>query len=118
MFGSHKRILTIVLTVVTLLAMLAPAALAAPEWLHGITLTSPTGAKPWFEDAAKYAKATDVPVKFDLSFVGQQVCDVRVKVWLVDQNGYKVTSDVVDFAYEDLQKPVIGGKRPWISAGC
>jgi len=111
MFGSHKRILTIVLTVVSLLAILAPAALAAPEWLHGINITSPTGAVPWYEDAAEFAAMKDVKVTFDLSIVGQQVCDVRVKVWLVDQNGYKVgTPAVVDFAYEDLQAATIKGE--------
>jgi len=111
MFGSHKRILTIVLTVVSLLAMLAPAALAAPEWLHGINITSPTGADPWFETAKDYAEQTPLTVTFDLSIVGQQMCDVRVKVWLVNQNGYKVGSPaVVDFAYEDLQVAVKEGE--------
>jgi hypothetical protein len=102
MFGSHKRILTIVITVVSLLAMLAPAALAAPEWLHGIELTAPLGSDP------AYLTAPDA--KFDLEFniltAGMQVCDVEVHFAVLDQNGSVVGSDERTYAYEDLQKAV------------
>jgi len=43
MSGSHKRLLSIVLTVACLLAMVAPAALAAPQWLRGNEVTEATG---------------------------------------------------------------------------
>jgi hypothetical protein len=42
MLSFHKRLLTIVLTLVSLLAMVAPAASAAPRWLGGIEVTEAT----------------------------------------------------------------------------
>jgi hypothetical protein len=101
MFGSHKRILTIVLTVVSLLAMLAPAAMAAPEWLHGIEITSPLGSDPLY--------LTKADAKFDLEFniltTGMQVCDVKVNIKIF--RGQDVVGETEQtYPYTELQKAV------------
>jgi len=82
MFGSHKRILTIVLTVVSLLAMLAPAAMAAPEVLHGVDILTPNSTAP-----AKLDAWGGVDVTFNIKIVNTQVCNVEVKFYWVDQLG-------------------------------
>ena len=49
MFRSQKRAsrpLTIAIALVAMLVMLVPAAIAAPEWVHGVTIDSPTTDDP------------------------------------------------------------------------
>jgi hypothetical protein len=104
MFGSHKRILTIVITVVSLLAMLAPAALAAPEWLHGIELTAPLGSPG--DQALLTAPDAKFDIEFNILTAGMQVCDVEVDFNVFDQNGTMVGTAERTYAYEDLQKAV------------
>jgi len=82
MFGSHKRILAIVLTVVTLLAMVVPVATAAPELLHGISITSPTSV-----DYATLNAWGKVSVSGDIEIFNTQVCNVEVKFYWIDQMG-------------------------------
>jgi hypothetical protein len=84
MFSSRKP-LAIALTLVILLAMLVPAAMAAPEWTHGVTLTSPTTAAPAYVnpekvDANKKPIATEI--KYSIAIVGLQVDDVTVSIQL------------------------------------
>jgi len=89
MFASRKP-LAIALAIVMLFAMLVPAAMAAPaapQYLHGITITAPVTA------AKAYVKTSSLPAKFDLGFTlaiqDTQVYDVGVWWWL--ESAYNVT---------------------------
>jgi hypothetical protein len=85
MFSSRK--VAIALTAVMLLAMLVPAAAAAPEWVHGVDITSPTAAAPVYIDPANPAM-DDFKVKFNLTIVGTQVNDVEFRIRAIDANGW------------------------------
>lgn len=89
---SRKSVLAVALSVVVLLAMLVPAASAAPEWVHGVDITSPTQAKPAYIDPANPAK-DGFKVKFDLSIVGTQVDDVDIRIRAIDANNWSVVWD-------------------------
>jgi len=113
MFGSHKRTLTIVLTVVTLLAVLAPAALAAPEWLHGVVIVDPTTADPTYLGLYGYIFDADpdpdydtrhkLPIDFTIEIAGTQVCNVVVNFYLVNGLGNDIYLGDVMYSYADLQ---------------
>jgi hypothetical protein len=73
MFSSRKP-LAIALTLVIMLAMLVPAAMAAPAWGHGIAI----------DKVAPNALGSGNTVKVDytITFVGTQVYDVYITAWL------------------------------------
>jgi hypothetical protein len=88
MFSSRKP-LAIALTVVMLVAILVPAAMAAPEWAHGVNIVSPTKAAPVYIDPFNPA-LDEFKVKYDLTIVGDQVNDIDVRIRAVDSNGWIV----------------------------
>jgi len=111
MLGSHKRLLTIVLTVVSLLAMLAPAAIAAPEVLHGVDITAPVNGDPAYIDWKYLYDPEDgidyLTVEYDVLTAQMQVCDVELFFSIFNQNGYPVGAPVpVKIGYADLQDAV------------
>jgi hypothetical protein len=99
MFGSRKRSLTIVLTVIGVLAMLAPIAMAAPEWVDGVTLDGPTPAAP---DYILGGEKVEVTVDFTIMISGLQVDGVWARAYLLDKNGDKVGSEGDYFAPAEL----------------
>jgi len=82
MFSSRKG-LAIVLTVVCLLAMVAPAAMAAPEWVHGVTITAPT-TQVWVAVNPEVDGA-GITVSYDVDIVGTQVDNVWIRVMLLQK---------------------------------
>ncbi len=82
MLASRKP-LAIALVLVVLFAMLAPAAMAAPAWTHGVDITSPTQAGPAYVNPPAGFK-----VKYDLTIVGTQVDDIEVRFRAVDGNNW------------------------------
>ena len=96
MFSSRKP-LAIALTLVIMLAMLVPAAMAAPEWVHGVNITSPTQANPAYVNPARNSGVVAVrreagdkgfKAKFDLSIIGTQVDDILVTIRAIDANNH------------------------------
>ncbi len=82
MFNGRKSLM-IALSVVMMLAMVVPAAMAAPEVLHGISVVSPTTGKPAYIGAG--ASGT-LYVEFDVTIGLYQVDDVWVKAELIDKS--------------------------------
>jgi hypothetical protein len=80
--SNSRKPLAIALTLVIMLAMLVPVAMAAPEWVHGVTITAPTGAAPAYvnPDAGK-----SVNVTFTVPVVGTQVDNVWIGVHLLSK---------------------------------
>ena len=74
---SSRRVLSLALTVVIVLAMLVPAAMAAPEWVHGVNITSPTQAAPAYVNPRLVPTQATFKVKYDLTILGIQVDDIR-----------------------------------------
>ncbi len=81
MFSSRKP-LAIALTLVIMLAMLVPATMAAPEWVHGVNITSPTQAAPASVNPAM--SNNSFVVKYDLSILPTQVDDIGVTIRVVE----------------------------------
>jgi hypothetical protein len=81
MFRSKKsvRSLTVALSLIVVLAMLAPAAFAAPEWVHGVTVDD--------VDPMYIVAPHTVTIDYTLAIVGTQVDSVWVWFGLEDQNG-------------------------------
>jgi hypothetical protein len=69
----------VALTVFTVLAILAPVAMAAPEWVHGLTITKPLATSPAF-----VMPDHEFDVEYTLAIVGLQVDDVKVRARLLD----------------------------------
>jgi len=94
MLASRKP-LAIALVFVVLFAMLAPAAMAAPQWAHGVEITSPTTAAPVYVDPTigTTPPSTDVNgdkwfrVNYTIAVVGDQVDDVLVQTRLLSKVG-------------------------------
>lgn len=95
MFASRKP-LAIALMVVMLFAMLVPAAMAAPEWVHGVTITYPTNAGPAYVNPAGAGPVSPYEekqgdkgfkAKFNLTILGTQVDDIQVEYLATDKNG-------------------------------
>jgi len=86
--SSSRKPLAIALTLIIMLAMLVPAAMAAPEWTHGVTITAPTTAAPAYVNPEVVDRTKTPPVvpptlvKYDIAIVGTQVDDVTVKIQL------------------------------------
>jgi len=72
-----------------MLAMLVPAAMAAPEWTHGVDITSPTKANPAYVGGTN----SSFPVKYNLTIAGTQVDDIGVRVRVIDANNWQVAWD-------------------------
>ncbi len=94
MFSSRKP-LAIALALVMMFAMLAPAAMAAPQWVHGVTITSPTTAAPVYVNPG--GTPNSFTVKYDLTIVGTQVDDVQVRFRALDSAHHFVvwTSEII-----------------------
>jgi len=82
-----------------MLAMLVPAAMAAPEWVHGVKITAPTAAAPTYVNPAKPVADPTKPdvqgdaaftVNYDLTIVGTQVNPIDVRFRVFDANGWTV----------------------------
>lgn len=95
MLASRKP-LAIALVLVVLFAMLAPAAMAAPQWAHGVEITSPTTAAPVYvdptvpladPDAADKNGDNSFKVNYTIAIVGLQVDDVNVDIRMLSKVG-------------------------------
>jgi hypothetical protein len=71
-----RKSLAIVLTLVVMLTMLVPTSMAAPQWAHGVTIGSPTGAKPAYVNPEGSTNSFDI--KYNIAIVGTQVDNVNV----------------------------------------
>ena len=96
MFSSRKP-LAIALTLVIMLAMLVPAAMAAPEWAHGVNITAPTQANPAYVNplgapaSSPYVEKQGdkgFKAKFDMTIIGTQVDDILVTIRAIDANNH------------------------------
>lgn len=85
MFNVRKS-LVIAITVVMMLAMVVPAAMAAPEVLHGVSVVSPTTGAPAFIGAGDVASQEILYVEFDVTIGGMQVDDVWVWAGFIDKS--------------------------------
>jgi len=103
MFGSRKRSLTIALTVVSLLAMLAPAAMAAPQWVHGVAITSPTTADPAYLEGDPGDSFT---IAYTVAVVGLQVNEAEATFTLFDQNGDVEQWESAELDVPDISAPL------------
>jgi hypothetical protein len=112
MFSSRKP-LAIALTLVIMLAMLVPAAMAAPEWVHGVNITYPTQLTPAYvnpDGAGPRTPYVEVEgdsvfkVNYDLTILGMQVDDIAVRIRVMDANNWQI-ADEWNFilATDDLQ---------------
>jgi hypothetical protein len=72
--------------VVIVLAMLVPVAMAAPEWVHGVNITSPTQAAPAYVNPAGSNNKFDL--KYDLTILPTQVDDIGVQIRVIDANNH------------------------------
>jgi len=97
MFNVRKS-LVIAITVIMMLAMVVPAAMAAPEQLHGIEIDSPTTNDPAMINADTPTAVKGVPtyleIEFTLSIEDRQEDDVYVYAQLFNQHQSKVLEDV------------------------
>lgn len=82
MFNVRKS-LVVAITVIMMLAMVVPAAMAAPEVLHGVSVVSPTTGAPAF---IGWGASGTLYVEFDVAIGGMQVDDVYVKAELIDKH--------------------------------
>jgi len=74
---NSRKALTLALTLVIVLAMLVPVAMAAPEWTHGVAIDKPTTLAPKALNSGQTVK-----VDYTLTFVGTQMDDVYITAWL------------------------------------
>jgi len=81
MFNVRKS-LVVAITVIMMLAMVVPAAMAAPEVLHGVSVVSPTTGAPAFINGA----SGTLYVEFDVAIGGMQVDDVYVWAGFIDKS--------------------------------
>ncbi len=95
---STRPLLTLALTVFIMLAMLAPVAVAAPEWVHGVVITSPTA-----DDPAFVQPDSSLEVGYTVAIVGTQVDDVWVRVRLQDKY-----NSVISEVQEIVDAPTLG----------
>lgn len=111
MFNVRKS-LVIAITVIMMLAMVVPVAMAAPEVLHGISVVSPTTGGQGF--IGKGATGT-LYVEFDVTIGLMQVDDVWVKAELIDKSkdlkAWDYSSDNV-LANELLNDGVVKYRKP------
>ena len=83
MFTSRKP-LAIALTLVIMLAMLVPTAMAAPELAHPpVAITAPTNGAPVYVNPDQ--DGNSITVAFTLPVVGTQVDNVRVDIYLLQK---------------------------------
>jgi hypothetical protein len=95
--SRSRKPLAIALALVIMLAMLVPVAMAAPEWVHGIDITSPTQAAPAYVNPLGAAPSNPYvekqgdkgfKAKFDMTIIGTQVDDIGVQIRVVDANNH------------------------------
>ena len=77
MFNGRKSLM-IAVSVVMMLAMLVPAAMAAPEVLHGVSIDSPTTGSPAYINAGHKTSTAHLYVEFTVTIDQAQVDDVYV----------------------------------------
>lgn len=107
-----RKSVFVALIVFAMLAMIVPAASAAPEWTHGVTIDSPTKAAPVYLDQVRGDK---LDVNYSLNIVGTQVHDVHVTVNVYDQYGVAL---VIAPNFQDVQaKDLKPGLNPEKLAG-
>ncbi len=118
--------LTMALTVVILLAMLVPAAAAAPaaqeapEWVHGVNITYPTDASSAFVNPFGPACPSSPEregddcfrARWTLSIVGTQVDDVGIRYRAIDMNASAV---VWQFDTIIASNALVTGDNPIVS---
>jgi len=100
MFNVRKS-LVIAITVVMMLAMVVPAAMAAPEDLHGIIVTS---------EHPQYSSVAEVEVAYTLTIVKDQVDDVKVRAKVLDLYGNKVGEESFLHPNADLNAGEVDGE--------
>ena len=81
MFNGRKSLM-IALSVVMMLAMLVPAAMAAPEVLHGVSIDSPTTGSPAYVNADSDGT---LYVEFTVTIDQAQVDDVYVAATIINK---------------------------------
>ena len=92
--SSSRKPLAIALTVVIMLAMLVPAAMAAPEWVHGVNITfRPKSLRPmsilWSRASTPYVEVQgDKGFTTSSSILPTQVDDILVTIRVVDANNH------------------------------
>ena len=85
-----------------MLAMLVPAAMAAPEWVHGIDITYPTQLTPAYvnpDGAGPLTPYVEVEgdrvfkVRYNLTIDGMQTDDVAVRIRVMDANNWQIADE-------------------------
>jgi len=96
MFNVRKS-LVIAITVVMMLAMVVPAAMAAPEWAMAVEITEPTNAEP------VYVQTGEVfTVKADIWLVGLQVNDLDVRFRVFRDGGISGAITEIQWAVDGM----------------
>ena len=122
MFASRKP-LAIALAIVMLFAMLVPVAMAAPQWVHGVTITAPTTAAPKFVNPEpwqvwekvngvwKWVEHLPAPVavKYTVPVVGIQVDNVHVVISLLQKYKPDPSNVVVQDDFTILARDFVPG---------
>ena len=97
-----RKSLFVALTVLAMLAMVVPAAMAAPEVLSGLAITAPTTVNPklirtpFVDDPVTVDVVEGLDVSYVLTITGTQVNDVVATAWLENTYGAQVTPKTLD----------------------
>ena len=111
MFNFRKG-LVVAITVIMMLAMVVPAAMAAPEVLHGVSVDSPTTGSPWLINAGtptthqewddindKWVTVDNIhEVEFTVAIGLSQVDDVYVSAQIIDKQSKNVQLQDLEFS--------------------
>jgi len=103
MFNVRKS-LVIAITVVMMLAMVVPAAMAAPEVLHGISVDGPVTGTPAY---VNFLSEDDLAVEFTVQIDLSQVDDVLVWAGVVNAYNAVFPTDTGVLANEDLNDGIV-----------